>query len=319
MKLDASQRIPAILSFIQAADRGSFAAAAKALHISAAAVSKNVAGLEQTLGVRLMNRSTRSLQLTSEGQTFLGNARAAIDALDHAVESVSRQHAEVVGQVRISTGNAFGQHYLLPLLPKLRLRHPGLRLAIDFDDHRIDLVRDGYDLALRGGMIEDSSIISRAVCPLYTVLAAAPSYLEQYGVPQQISDLDHHKQIAVRFLNGKMTTWNLKLRQGEINRPYPREPDLTVSAPESAVQAAIMGLGIAQVAVHHSWRYLRDNKLKIVLGTFHEAGNRQMVLQYPHRALIAPRVKATVDFLLEELAQTESLHVPFASLAAFHA
>ncbi|MBI1772376.1 MAG: hypothetical protein HYR68_08540 [Burkholderiales bacterium] len=116
-----------------------------------------------------------------------------------------------------------------------------------------------------------------------------------------------------------MTTWNLKLRQGEINRPYPREPDLTVSAPESAVQAAVMGLGIAQVAVHHSWHYLRDNKLKIVLGTFHEEGNRQMVLQYPHRALIAPRVKATVDFLLEELAQTESLHVPLASLTSFYA
>ncbi len=319
MKLDASQRIPAMLSFIQAADRGSFAAAARALHISAAAVSKNVAGLEQTLGVRLMNRSTRSLQLTTEGQTFLENARAAIDALDHAVDSVSRQHAEVVGQVRISTGNAFGQHYLLPLLPKLQQRHPGLRLAIDFDDHRIDLVRDGYDLALRGGTIDDSSIISRTICPLHTILVAAPSYLAQHGVPQQISDLEHHRQIAVRFLNGKMTTWNLKLRQGEVNRPYPREPDLTVSAPESAVQAAVMGLGIAQVAVHHSWRYLRDNKLKIVLGNFHETGNRQMVLQYPHRALIAPRVKATVDFLLEELAQNESLHVPLASLAAFHA
>ncbi|MFZ6746459.1 LysR family transcriptional regulator [Undibacterium sp. JH2W] len=319
MKLDASQRIPAMLSFIQAADRGSFAAAARALHISAAAVSKNIAGLEQTLGVRLMNRSTRSLQLTSEGQTFLEKARTAIDALDLAVESVSRQHAEVVGQVRISTGNAFGQHYLLPLLPKLQQRHPGLRLAIDFDDHRIDLVRDGYDLALRGGMIEDSSVISRTICQLHTILIAAPSYLAKYGVPQQISDLDQHKQIAVRFLNGKMTTWNLQHAQGEINRPYPREPDLTVSSPESAMQAVLMGMGIAQVAVHHSWRYLRDNKLKIVLGNFHEEGHRQMVLQYPHRALIAPRVKAAVDFLLEELAQAESLHVPLASLAAFHA
>ncbi|MCH8617708.1 LysR family transcriptional regulator [Undibacterium sp. TS12] len=319
MKLDVSQRVPAMLSFIQAADHGSFAAAARSLQISAAAVSKNVASLEKALGVRLMNRSTRSLQLTPEGQSFLEKARIAIDALDHAVESVTRQHGEVVGPVRISTGNAFGMHYLLPLLPKLQERHPGLQLAIDFDDHRIDLVRDGYDLALRGGMIEDSSVVSRTICTLHMALVAAPAYLERHGIPKTIDDLDKHRLIAVRFLNGKMTSWSLKHAQGAVNSPQPRDPALIVSAPEAAVEAALLGMGIAQVGVHHASRYLHEKRLKIVLGSEHAAGNRQMVLQYPHRALVAPRIKATVDFLLEEMAKTESLHIPLSALHAFHA
>ncbi|MFZ6654313.1 LysR family transcriptional regulator [Undibacterium sp. TJN19] len=319
MKLDISQRVPAMLSFIQAADRGSFAAAARALHISAAAVSKNVAGLELALGVRLMNRSTRSLQLTTEGQAFLERARIAIDALDHAVAGVTTEHGAVAGQVRMSTGHAFGLNYLLPLLPKLQARYPDLQLVVDFDDHRIDLIRDGYDLALRGGMIEDSSVVSRTICQINTILVASPAYLEQYGVPVSVHDLDQHRLIAVRFLNGKMTPWNLKHKQGEINQPQPRKPVLSVSAPEAAVQAALMGTGIAQVAVYHSWRYLKENKLKIVLADQHEAGQRQMVLQYPHRALIAPRVKATVEFLLEELRHIESLHVAFHALHDFTA
>jgi DNA-binding transcriptional LysR family regulator len=201
----------------------------------------------------------------------------------------------------------------------LQTRYPELQLAVDFDDHRIDLIRDGYDLALRGGMIEDSSVVSRTICPLNSILVAAPAYLEQYGVPRSVKDLEKHRLIAVRFLNGKMTAWNLKHQQGEINQQQPRNPVLSLSAPEGAVQAALMGMGIAQVAVHHSWRYLKENKLKIVLADQHEAGQRQMVLQYPHRALIAPRVKATVEFLLEELSHIESLHVDFHSLHDFNA
>lgn len=319
MKVDASQRVPAMLSFVQAADHGSFAAAARVLQISAAAVSKNVAGLEHALGVRLMNRSTRSLQLTSEGLAFLERARFAIDALDSAVESVSRQQGEVAGQVRMSTGNAFGIHYLLPLLPKLQERYPRLQLAIDFDDHRVNLVKDGYDLALRGGIIEDSSVVSRTICQLHTVLVAAPAYLERQGIPRHIHDLEQHRLIAVRFLNGKMTNWSLKPQQGEINRQFPQNPVMLVSSPDAALQAALLGMGIAQVGVHHAWQHLLERQLKIVLGNQHEPGNRQMVLQYPHRALIAPRVKTTVDFLLEELAQIVSLHVPLSDLPAFHA
>src|SRR3569833_1477406 len=172
--MDATQRVRAMLSFVQAADRGSFAAAARALGLSPAAVGKNVAGLEGALGVRLMNRSTRSLQLTAEGQAFLERAREAIDALDLAIDTVAAQRAQPAGRVRISVGSAFGHRYLLPLLPGLLQRHPGSVPEVEFDDRRVDLVRDGFVLALRGVQIDDSSLVSRLICHLLTVLVAAP-------------------------------------------------------------------------------------------------------------------------------------------------
>src|ERR1017187_88794 len=129
--MDATQRVRAMISFVQAADRGSFAAAARILGISAAAVGKNVAGLEGALGVRLMNRSTRSLQLTSEGQSFLEGAREAINALDAAIDTVAAQRAVPSGRVRISTSSAFGHRYLLPLLRKLAQQFPAIVLEVD--------------------------------------------------------------------------------------------------------------------------------------------------------------------------------------------
>src|SRR5690242_6144670 len=154
--MDATQRVRAMLSFVQAADHGSFAAAGRVLGISSAAVGKNVAGLETALGVRLMNRSTRSLRLTSEGRAFVERAREAISALDAAIDTVAAQRAEPSGRVRISTSSAFGHRYVLPLLPGLVAKHPAIVPEVDFDDRRVDLVREGFDLALRGGTIEDS-------------------------------------------------------------------------------------------------------------------------------------------------------------------
>jgi DNA-binding transcriptional LysR family regulator len=164
--MESTQRIRAILSFVQTAGAGSFAAAARALGISSAAVSKNVAGLESALGVRLMNRTTRTLSLTAEGAAFLKQARIALDALDTAVDTVAAHRLEPTGKVRISTSGAFGRDHVMPALPGLLGRYPALSIEMDFDDRRIDLVQEGYDLGLRGGQILDSALVSRSICRL---------------------------------------------------------------------------------------------------------------------------------------------------------
>ena len=140
--MDLSQRTRAALSFVQAADRGGFAAAARVLGISAAAVSKNVAGLEKALGVRLMNRTTRTVSLTEEGEAFLRQARIALEALDRATEAVIAHRAAPTGNVRISTSVGFGCEQLTPILPGLLERYPGLSVEVDFDDRVIDLIHD---------------------------------------------------------------------------------------------------------------------------------------------------------------------------------
>ncbi|MDW6002558.1 HTH-type transcriptional regulator DmlR [Vibrio mangrovi] len=315
--MEVSQHVRAILSFVEAADAGSFSAAARKLGISAAAVSKNVAGLELVLGVRLMNRTTRKINLTEEGTAFLSQARIALGALESAVDSLVARKVEISGHVKISTSVAFGREYLLPVLPGLLERYPGLTVDVDFDDRMTDLIRDGYDIAIRGGRIVDSSLITRPVCRLKTVLAASPDYLASHGVPQIPEDLTQHRLIARRFLGGRINAWGFKRDDGSLTTMDPEPAVLTLSAPEALVQAAVAGLGIAQIGIHHALQYLESGQLKAVLFGQYDPGSYEMVIQYPHRTLIAPRVKVTVDYLLAAFEQEKSLHFPEEKLAAY--
>ena len=312
--MEISQRVRAILSFVEAVDGGSFAAASRALGISAAAVSKNVAGLEQALGVRLMNRTTRTLSLTDEGTLFLKQARIALEALDAAVDVLAEQRVETSGHVRISSSAAFGRDHLMPVLPGLQTRYPALSVEVDFDDRIIDLVRDGYDLALRGGHIADSALVARPVCQLNMVLVASPDYLERQGIPRTPQDLAVHRLIVRRFLAGRVSPWSFRRGDGGLITQDLTPAVLTLSAPEALTQAALQGMGIAQVGVHHAWSYLQSGQLKALLVGQHDPGHYEMVLQYPHRALMAPRVRVTVDYLLAAFAEDEALHVPLSAL-----
>jgi DNA-binding transcriptional LysR family regulator len=314
--MDSSHRVRAILSFVQAVDTGSFAAAARALGVTSAAVSKNVASLEGALGVRLLNRTTRNLNLTDEGTVFLRQARVGLEALDAAVDAVAAQRAEANGRVRISTSAAFGRKQLMPALPSLLVRYPGLSIAVDFDDRVVDLVRDGYDLGLRGGHIRDSALVSRPVCHLNTVLVASPGYLARRGVPRTVKDLHAHRLVAPRFLSGTVDAWSFRAADDSITTVDPTDSAvLTLSAPETVVDAAFDGIGVAQVAVHLVWEHLVAGRLKVVLHREHHPARYEMVIQYPHRALIAPRVRVVVDYLLEAFAGNSSLHGPLHALA----
>ncbi len=317
--MDSSQRVRAILSFIHVADAGSFAGGARALGISSAAVSKNIAGLEKSLGVRLMNRTTRTLHLTEEGETFLRRARIGLEALDLATEAVIAHRAEPTGRVRISTSVGFGRDQLTPVLPGLLAKYPGLSVEVDFDDRLVDLVHDRYDLGLRGGRIADSSLVARTICRMNMVLVASPTYLERSGTPRAPEDLARHRLLTRRFLGGRVSPWNFRAADGSISTLDSEAAALTLSSPEALTQAAVDGAGITEVGVHHVWRHLGAGRLKVLLADSHHPGGFEMTLQYPHRALMAPRVRVTVEHLLAAFAQMEELHVPLASLRKYAA
>ena len=317
--MDSSQRVRAILSFIQVADAGSFAGGARALGISAAAVSKNIAGLEKALGLRLMNRTTRTLSLTEEGSAYLRQARIALDALDAAAEVAIAHRAAPAGHVRISTSMGFGREQLGPALPGLLAQYPGLSVDVDFDDRVVDLIRDGYDLALRGGRIVDSSLVSRPVCRFQLVLVASPQYLQQHGVPRTPEDLGRHRLLARRFLGGRIHPWTFVAPDGSMTALDTQGVVMTLSAPEALTDAAVANAGIAEVGLHHAWPHLKSGRLKTLLVDIHHRGTFEMTLQYPHRALVAPRVRATVDYLLTHFSKLEELHVPLKAIKTFEA
>jgi DNA-binding transcriptional LysR family regulator len=142
--------------------------------------------------------------------------------------------------------------------------------------------------------------------------------LAEFGVPKRVQDLDKHRHIAVRFLAGQISTWAFNLA-GSVQDRLPAPAAIVVSDPQAAVEAAVSGMGIAQAGVHHAWEHLKAGSLKVVLAKVHHSGARTMALQYPHRALVAPRVRVTVDFLLKELSQVEALHVSLPQLKDFSA
>lgn len=312
--MEISQHVRAILSFVEAANMGSFAAAARKLEISPAAVSKNIAGLEKALDIRLMNRTTRKISLTEEGQSFLDQARVALNALDQAVEMVAEKKSDVSGHVRISTSASFGRDYLLPIIPELLARYAALSIETDFDDRVIDLVNDHYDIAIRGGRIIDSSLISRPVCRLDLVLVASPEYLSKYGNPKSPNDLKRHRLIVRKFLGGKASPWEFRTNDGGLITLDPEPATLTLSAPEALVDAACLGIGIAQVGVHNVIEHLKAGKLHVVLCDEHHSGSYEMVLQYPHRSFIASRVRVTIEYLLEKLTQNPTLNIDLKTL-----
>ncbi|WP_196803475.1 substrate binding domain-containing protein [Thiomonas sp. FB-6] len=161
----------------------------------------------QQLGVRLVQRSTRTARLTDEGARFVAKARDGLRLLDDAVSEVSLAAAEPAGNVRISAGIAFGRMWVLPALPAIANRFPRLSLEVELDNTPVDIVADGIDIAIRGGSVTDAGFVARHVCRLPLVLVASPDYLARNGIPLQHGDLQGHRCIQLRFADGSMAPW----------------------------------------------------------------------------------------------------------------
>jgi DNA-binding transcriptional LysR family regulator len=304
------KQLQGLLAFVEAATAGSLSAAAQRLDVTPAAVSKNLARLEAQLGVRLLQRSTRSLTLTHEGERFLEAARGALRALDDAVADVSQAARSPAGRVRMTVGAAFGRRWVLPALPRLLERHPELRIELDLDNRPVDLVASGHDIGIFGGHVPDSSLVARPICRLPLVLVASPAYLRRAGVPASPADLAAHACIGVRLSGGGVRPWFFRPRgkpKGALDEMRP-EARLTLDEPEAVVDPVLAGGGIAQLALQHALPYLRSGRLKLLLTDWHDAGQREYVLHYPHRQFLAPRVRVVVEALLEAFRAAEDLH-----------
>ena len=302
-------------AFIQTARHGSFTAAAQALGLTPAAVSKSVGQLEQSLNVRLFSRTTRSLSLTAEGDYFLCQAETALALLQQAAERIGGSEAQYVGSVRLSVSNVIGRNLVLPCLKTLQQRYPQLDIELDFEDKIIDFVKDGFDLVIRGGHIPDSSMISRALAPLHLCLAASPGYLAQYGIPRRVEDLPQHRLIARRFVSGKYSPWYFR-QDGALLPFEAARRVLTFSDPEACALAALDGSGIAEIPIYLALPHLQAGRLKVLLGDCHHVGDYRLVLQYAHRNL---PLRVVAEHLFAHLSQHPGLHTAPEELAAFAA
>lgn len=237
-------RLTSMEVFVKAVDLGSFAAAADALDLSGPMVGKHVRFLEERLGVRLLNRTTRRQSLTEFGQVYYERCRLVLAEAEAAEALAADQLSEPRGKLRVTLPALFGRHCVAPILMGLVQNYPALELDLSFSDRFSDLAEDGFDLAIRTGALADSAgIIARRVAQQRMIVCAAPSYLEGQGMPQGIEDLARHQVILYRGANRRVAPW-LFPREGQAPLELTLSSRIHLDDMDTIADTAVAGLGL---------------------------------------------------------------------------
>jgi DNA-binding transcriptional LysR family regulator len=284
--------------FVRAVELGGFSLAARALRITPSAVSKLVARLERRLGARLINRSTRKLLLTAEGQAFLERAHSVLADLDEAERAVTAG-AIPRGLVRVNCNVPFGLHRLLPLVPRFTAAHPEVRLDIALTDRVIDLMDERADVAIRVGSMRPSQLMARKLGQSRMAVVAAPTYLARRGVPQTPYDLETHNCIAFNFAR-HVDEWSFVVDETHVS--LPARGDVVAGDGEISRRLALAGQGITRLSLFHIGSDIKVGRLVPILETYNPGDVEEVNVVYVgHGGRLPARVRALIDFLAEEV------------------
>ena len=283
-----------IAVFVRVVERGSFTLAAGDLELSRAAVSKYVSRLEERLGARLMQRTTRRLSLTEAGAALFEASRGAIERIEEAEAAIARFQSEPRGRLRVSAPMSFGILHLGPLIAEFARAHPLVTLDLTFDDRFVNVVEEGFDVALRIGRLADSSLVARKLAATRLVVCAAPSYLAEHGEPEVPEDLAAHNCLLYSYL-ATANVWRFTAPDG-------REISVAVGGSLRAnngivgAEAAVAGAGILMTPTFYVGPLIRAGKLKQILSAYcgSEIGIHAV---YPQREHVPPKVRVFVEFL----------------------
>lgn len=289
-------RFSDIEAFVAVVDAGSFSAAGDRLDTSKSAISRRVGALEARLGVKLLNRTTRRLSLTEAGRAFHERAGRILADLAEAEQSVSDADCELRGGIRLAAPLSFGLHHLAPAINRFALDHPDVRFDLDLNDREVNLVEEGFDMAVRIGQLEDSSLIARRLCPIRLATVASTGYLASHGTPQTPDDLARHR--GLRYSNApRQQAWRFT---GKDGRQYaPDVPDhMVANNGEILARAVVDGLGIATLPTFIAHDHLVDNRLQRVL-TDYETKEVNMYAVFPPGRYMSRRVRTLADYLSE--------------------
>lgn len=285
--------IDGIEAFVKIADLGSFAAAARELNISPSAVSKMVSKTEEELGTRLLNRNTRGLSLTQEGEMFLQRCRVILDELSSAKEELSSIAGEPRGKLRVSM--PYIPSFFLPVISGFMEQYPAVILEVDLSDRLVDVVDEGFDAVIRVGQLSDSRLTARSLGNFAMNLVASPDYLRRYGTPACVEDLRSHTCIQYRYpSSGRTEPW-----------PFPDSgyavqdvtPALVCNSTDVRLGLALYGKGIAFMPGLLTEKYIASRELEIVLENIVEQ-HYEMNLVWPTNKHASTRLKTFTDFMV---------------------
>jgi DNA-binding transcriptional LysR family regulator len=288
-----------ILAFMAVVDAGSFVAGGQALGLTRSAAGKAVARLEDRLGARLLNRTTRTLSLTDEGRVLYARGQQVLAAVDEAEASVAGPAGTPRGLLRLTVPDAFGRLIVLPLLKTYLAAWPDVQVEVSFTDRRADIIEEGFDLAVRiGGMSEDTRLVSRVVARYKALLCAAPAYLAARGEPRNVDALALH-DCLIFSSRTRRQGWRFRGADGSWVKAQGRSR-LRMDSGEALRDAAVAGLGIAFLPDFLVAEDVAAGRLRQVLPKL-DAGDVEILAIYPTRRLLEPRVRRFIDLLVEEL------------------
>lgn len=295
------ETLGSIECFVRSAEAGSFSEAARRLGLTPAAVGKNVARLEASLGIRLFQRSTRSLHLTEAGTRFLAEVSGSLATIQSAVANLADAEGHAAGTLKVSMGSAFGREYIVPLLSDFLAQHPAIVPDWHFDNRQIDLIAEGFDAAIGGGFELPPGLVARELAPAHVVLVASKGYLADHPAIEHPEQLKLHAGIFIRSpQTGRIRPWALvngKDARRKEQLPIDMKIRMTMSDPAAALEAAEQGLGIAVASMPNAYLYLANKRLVRVLPDWYaDAG--ALSLYFSAQKLLPAKSRAFIDFVV---------------------
>jgi DNA-binding transcriptional LysR family regulator len=294
-----NERLSGIVAFVRAVEAGSFAQAAERMRLTRSAVGKSIARLEERLGVRLFHRTTRRQSLTEDGQAYYERCVRVLAELDAAAAALETGQREPSGRLRVSVPVMFGRHCVAPVLLQLARKYPGLSVEVSFSDRVVDLIEEGFDLAVRIGTLADSgSLAARRLGSQRMAICAAPSYLAEHGQPTNVEDLQGHTGIAYGRA-GQTAPWPVRDAAGSIREPR-IESRLRFDDLQAIADAAVSGAGLAWLPCWLLTPHVRAGELVLVMDS-------QRVLAtdihavWPQTRHLPSKVRVAIDALAVEI------------------
>jgi len=293
--------------FVNVVSAGSFSGAAAVLGLTPAAVSKSVLNLERELGIRLLNRSTRRLALTEEGEFFFERTRSAMLDLDNAVSAVMERKLEPMGILRVTSAVNLGRRQVLPLLTEFLERHPKVTLDVTLEDHFVDMLLEGYDVSIQAGVHPVGNVVAKTIAPIQAVVCGAPSYFKKHPVPRTPKDLLDHNCIRFRSV-GSRQVLKWEFEHGKKSFDQEVRGHLILSDSAAICRAVADGGGLGQIPGYLAAPLVKTGQLRPVLVNY-LSRSRTIYVCYSMRKYMAPRIRAFVDFLVEKLRGNPELEV----------
>ena len=282
-----------ISEFVYVAETESFTNASKKMSISTAQVSRQISALEKRLNIKLFYRTTRKVSLTEEGRVFYQHCRSVRDGLDEAERAITNLQTKPQGKIKLTASVTYGEQQVLPLVNDFIKQYSDVEVTAYLSNQQVDLVEEGYDLAIRLGKLTDSTMMAKKLGKRINYLCASPAYLNKYGIPHSLSELNKHS-----CLLGTLDYWHFSDAGKERNIRVSGR--LRYNSGVSLVDAALKGLGIVQLPDYYVQDYLVSGELISLLDNFREPDGGIWAV-YPQNRHLSPKIRLLVDYLAEHI------------------